>query len=137
MTARRTFVVHAGLDVGAALARGLAARGADVTLFDAEGLSTAPDPGIERVACSLGTRATLELAFGSAAERLLERGARVQRAGHASDARARCGDQPVGIEEGHVSAAGGEASCQRGTHVEAGMNHERAPGRHADAPSPP
>jgi 3-oxoacyl-[acyl-carrier protein] reductase len=69
MTARRTFVVHAGLDVGAALARGLAARGADVTQFDADGLSTAPASGIERVACSLGTRAALELAFASAAER--------------------------------------------------------------------
>ncbi|NRF71994.1 SDR family oxidoreductase [Aquincola sp. S2] len=67
MDRRTVFVVNGGVNVGSALARGLAARGHRVALLD-DGGAEAP-AGVERVPCSFGTRAVLEAAFVEAVAR--------------------------------------------------------------------
>ena len=67
MKQRSIFVVNIGVDVGSALARGLAARGARVALL-ADGEVAAP--GIEHLACNAGSRESLEQAFAAAVERV-------------------------------------------------------------------
>lgn len=67
MDRRTVFVVNAGVDVGSALARGLALRGHCVALL-VDGAVEAP-AGVQRVACSFGSRAALEAAFAEAVAR--------------------------------------------------------------------
>jgi 3-oxoacyl-[acyl-carrier protein] reductase len=70
VSARRTFVVNAGVDVGSALACGLVARGADVTVFDdAEHAVSAVDSGARRIRCPMISRAALDEVFATAAAR--------------------------------------------------------------------
>ncbi len=67
---RQTFVVNIGIDVGSALARGLAGRGAAVTLFDdAERAGAAADVAVRRIGCSMSSRAALDEVFAAAAAR--------------------------------------------------------------------
>ena len=64
MAQRTVFVVNAGVDVGSALARGLALRGHRVALLG-DGADDAP-AGVLGVPCSFGSRAALEAAFADA-----------------------------------------------------------------------
>jgi NAD(P)-dependent dehydrogenase (short-subunit alcohol dehydrogenase family) len=67
--ARRTFIANVGVDVGSALARGLAERGAEVTLLD-DGECAAPaGAAFHRGVCAARSRADIEGAFAAAAAR--------------------------------------------------------------------
>jgi len=73
MSQRRVFIVSAGLDVGSALARGLAARGASVALLsdsEAPMLDGDAAAGVEHLACDAGSRESLEQAFAAAVEKV-------------------------------------------------------------------
>jgi 3-oxoacyl-[acyl-carrier protein] reductase len=67
MGVRTVFVVNAGVDVGSALARGLALRGHRVALLG-DGAAAAP-AGVHGVRCGFGSRAALEAAFADAVTR--------------------------------------------------------------------
>ncbi|HEV8689395.1 MAG TPA: SDR family oxidoreductase [Ideonella sp.] len=74
MSQRSVFIVSAGIDVGSALARGLAASGASVALLsDSETLMVDGDAaaaGVEHLACDASSRESLEQAFAAAVERV-------------------------------------------------------------------
>jgi len=67
MHVRTVFVVNAGVDVGSALARGLASRGHRVALLG-DG-AEAPPAGVQAVPCGFGSRKALEAAFAEAVAR--------------------------------------------------------------------
>ncbi len=64
------FVVTAGVDIGATLAPGLAARGASVAWFGDGDVPPGPGPGLARRSIRLASRADLEHAFADAAAQL-------------------------------------------------------------------
>ena len=66
---RTVFVVNGGVDVGSALAQGLAARGSRVVLLDDGERPANPSQSHERIACSLASRAALAAAFDDAVAR--------------------------------------------------------------------
>jgi 3-oxoacyl-[acyl-carrier protein] reductase len=68
MDRRTVFVVNAGVDVGSALARGLAGRGHRVALLGDgdDAVAEAVPAGVQRVPCAFGTRVALEAAFAEA-----------------------------------------------------------------------
>ena len=69
MTQRTVFVVNGGVDVGSALARGLAVRGASAVLLDVA-VGQADSTGSHaRIACSVASRAALAQAFDDAVRR--------------------------------------------------------------------
>jgi NAD(P)-dependent dehydrogenase (short-subunit alcohol dehydrogenase family) len=68
-SARTVFVVNGGVDVGSALAQGLAARGSRVVLLHDGECQANPSGSHERIASSLASRAALAAAFDDAVTR--------------------------------------------------------------------